>query len=82
MPQIVVPHALDQYFWAGRGEALGIGPRSIRKGRLESGALAAAIGACDAPDVRRAAEKVAAAMRTDGADRAVDWLEASVGREV
>lgn len=44
VPQIVVPHVLDQFYWAERVTALGIGVAGRRRG-LASGALAEAIAA-------------------------------------
>lgn len=43
VPQIVIPHVLDQYYWARRVQELGLGPAPIRRRRLSSGRLAAAI---------------------------------------
>ena len=33
-PQIVVPHAADQFYWGGRVERLGVGVRSAHRSRL------------------------------------------------
>lgn len=43
VPQIVVPHVLDQFYWAGRVTALGIGLAAGRRRGLASSALAEAI---------------------------------------
>ena len=40
VPQIIVPHLLDQFYWAHRVELLGLGPQSVRFDRLEAGGLA------------------------------------------
>jgi vancomycin aglycone glucosyltransferase len=45
VPQIVVPHLLDQFYWAGRVTALGIGVAAGQRRRLEAPALAEAIRA-------------------------------------
>ena len=43
VPQIIVPHLLDQHYWAGRVCALGLGPPPIPRGRLDADRLAAAL---------------------------------------
>lgn len=43
VPQIVVPHGFDQYYWASRIRELGIGPHEVRRSRLTAGRLAGAI---------------------------------------
>lgn len=40
VPQIVVPHTLDQFYFARRVEDLGIGPKSLAKKQLSASALA------------------------------------------
>jgi UDP:flavonoid glycosyltransferase YjiC (YdhE family) len=44
-PQILIPHVLDQFHWARRVAALGLGPPALRRRRLRPDALAAAIRA-------------------------------------
>jgi len=41
VPQIVVPHLADQYYWAARVERLGLGPRGIPRRRLRTDRLGA-----------------------------------------
>jgi vancomycin aglycone glucosyltransferase len=45
VPQVVVPHVLDQFYWAGRVAALGIGAIAGRKRGLAARPLAEAIAA-------------------------------------
>jgi len=45
VPQVVVPHVLDQFYWAARVRALGIGVTAGRRRGLGVGALAGAIRA-------------------------------------
>jgi UDP:flavonoid glycosyltransferase YjiC (YdhE family) len=45
VPQILVPHVLDQFYWAGRVTALGIGAVAGRRRGLGTRALAEAIAA-------------------------------------
>ncbi len=51
VPQLVVPHMLDQYYWGRRVEDLGIGPRAIPKTRLSAETLGKAMR-CAANDPR------------------------------
>ena len=46
IPQIIVPHILDQYYWGERVFRSGLGPRPIRRSRLTTGRLAGAINEC------------------------------------
>src|SRR5262249_15844480 len=43
LPTVVVPHLGDQPFWGRRVQALGVGPKPIKRNRLTSSALAEAI---------------------------------------
>src|SRR6185503_15588467 len=40
VPQIILPHLLDQFYWAHRVKLLGLGPRSVRFDRLQAEGLA------------------------------------------
>jgi UDP:flavonoid glycosyltransferase YjiC (YdhE family) len=82
VPQLVVPHLLDQHFWAERVAALGLGPRPIRRGRLTGRRLTEALGAC-LSDGRYAdrARAVARQIRSDGVDRAATLVERLAGEE-
>lgn len=42
-PQVLVPHILDQFYWAQRVERLGLGPPAIRRRRLDTATLAATL---------------------------------------
>ena len=46
VPQIIVPHLLDQYYWGNRIYQSKLGPRPIRRSKLTSQKLAAAIREC------------------------------------
>lgn len=46
VPQVIVPHIVDQYYWAERVRALGIGPAPLRRGALSVKTLIEAIEAC------------------------------------
>jgi vancomycin aglycone glucosyltransferase len=43
VPQVVVPHVLDQFYWAERVARLGIGVHGPRRSRLDADSLAAAL---------------------------------------
>lgn len=46
VPQIVVPHILDQYYWGEKVGRAGIGPRGEHRSRLTASKLAGFIDAC------------------------------------
>lgn len=45
VPQIVVPHGVDQYYWGGRAHALGVAPPPLPRRRLRAPDLANALRA-------------------------------------
>ena len=45
VPQVVVPHVLDQFYWARRVSLLGLGPPPLPRSRLGAEALAATLAA-------------------------------------
>lgn len=79
VPQVVVPHFLDQPYWGMRVQALGLGPAPIPAGRLDAGALASAIRSALQDEVVERARELAPRIRTDGVAQTVELLEA-VGR--
>ena len=46
VPQIVVPHLLDQYYWGDRVHRAGLGPEPVWRSRLSGEKLAKAISIC------------------------------------
>ena len=46
VPQIIVPHLLDQYYWGNQIYQSQLGPRPIWRSQLTSTKLAAAIQEC------------------------------------
>jgi UDP:flavonoid glycosyltransferase YjiC (YdhE family) len=46
VPQVIVPHNLDQYYWGNQIYQSGLGPRPIWRAKLTSKKLAAAIREC------------------------------------
>lgn len=76
VPQVIVPHFLDQYYFAHRLEVLGIAPAAIPVRKLDSERLARAIDAAIALDPE---PRMAAGTRlrdATGLQRAVALVEA------
>jgi vancomycin aglycone glucosyltransferase len=68
VPQVVVPHVLDQFYWAGRVAALGIGVTAGRRRGLAPGALAEAIRAVAGNElVEERARELGARLRAERA---------------
>ena len=77
MPQLIVPHLLDQYWWAKHVEALGIAPKSIHRRDLSVQNLAAALVTCrtDEGIKTRARELAAKLSNAQGVPAAVRFVE-------
>ena len=82
VPTVVVPFFLDQFFWGRRVFELGVGPRPIRRGRLDAETLAAAIDAATTDvEMRRRAAALGARIRAEhGVARAVAAFERHMAR--
>ncbi len=78
-PQVVIPQMYDQHYWAGRVAALAVGAAHA-PGSPTVESLTAALETALTPDVAVQAGALAAQVRADGADVAVDRLERLVGR--
>jgi sterol 3beta-glucosyltransferase len=80
-PNVVVPFAADQPFWARRVKALGAGPEPIPVRKLTVDSLAAALTrALTDESIRRRAEVVGEKIRAeDGTGEAVRLIEAWAG---
>lgn len=76
VPQIVVPHMFDQYYWASRVRTNGLGPAPLSKS-FTADALASAIRQTlgDAAMARRARSMAEPIRASRGAQRAVEILE-------
>ena len=72
-PQVVVPQATDQPYWAGRVAALGIGAAHDGPAPTTE-SLSAALTTALAPETRARASAVAGTIRTDGAAVAAGLL--------
>lgn len=78
IPQVIVSHILDQYYWGNRIFKLKLGPRPIWRARFSEAKLANAIHACVSQqkytrNARRAARIIQA---RDSIGRAVEWIDA------
>jgi UDP:flavonoid glycosyltransferase YjiC (YdhE family) len=82
IPQPIVPHMLDQFYWAHRTATLGIGPRAIPKRSLDGRRLAAGMMALTRDEgMRRAARSLGALLRPrDGVAAAVKAIEFAMGQ--
>jgi vancomycin aglycone glucosyltransferase len=79
-PQVVIPQAADQPYWAGRVTDLGIG--AAHDGPTpHTESLSAALRTALAPATRARATAVASTIRTDGAMVAATLLVEAVSRE-
>ncbi len=78
LPQVVVPSALDQPFWAHRLQALGVAPAPVPRRTLTVDRLVAALSVDDAVMRQRAHELGTLIGAEDGTGTAVRIIEATV----
>jgi sterol 3beta-glucosyltransferase len=76
VPSILTPYAADQFFWAKRVEALGVGPKSVSYHALTAGRLAEMIRqAMTDPEMRKRAAAFGRRIESeDGVARAVECI--------
>lgn len=79
VPQVIVPHILDQYYFAHRLKVLGIAPPGIPVRKLSPARLAAAIDAALALSPAPRLEAAERLRPADGLSRAVALIEERVG---
>lgn len=79
IPQAIIPHVLDQFYWAHRLHALGVAPRLLPRKKLSASSLAEVLRWCLRPEPQQRARELATQLRTDGAERAVEVLTAGLG---
>jgi UDP:flavonoid glycosyltransferase YjiC (YdhE family) len=81
VPQVIVPHMLDQYFWGHRVHCLGLGPRAVRRAILNPQRLGGAIrAAIDNKDYARNAQALGTKIAArDGVAEAVALCEKLLG---
>ena len=83
MPQVILPHLLDQYYWAHRVERLGLGPRALPVSLVTADILADRLDIAlnDAGIRKRAAALGPVVAARNGANAAVDHLERLVAQQ-
>jgi len=81
IPQIIIPHILDQYYWGDRIHRAGLGPKPIRRSLLTAKRLADAISESLSNDAfRRRAKQVADIIQgQDSIGQAVHLIESEFG---
>ncbi len=77
VPQVILPHILDQYYWANRIDRLGLGPRALPVDLITADILADRVDTAlnDAGMRRRAAMLGPVVAARNGAPDAVDIIE-------
>jgi UDP:flavonoid glycosyltransferase YjiC (YdhE family) len=82
VPQIIVPHLLDQYYWGYQVYRSKLGPHPIWRSELTSKKLATAIGECLSNDrIRQKAGEVAGIIqRRDSLEFAVNKILGSLSK--
>jgi vancomycin aglycone glucosyltransferase len=76
VPQVIVPHILDQFYWSERMYRLGVAPAVFTRKQLGARRMAEALRWCLRPEPLQRARELAAGLRTDGVERAVEFLTA------
>lgn len=81
VPQVLLPHILDQYYWAHRVELLGLGPRALPVEQVTADMLSDRISrAVNDPSIRERVNRLAPAIAArNGVITGVEHLEALRG---
>jgi len=83
VPQVIVPHLFDQFYWASRVETLGLGPPALASQFRGSALVSALRVALEDKAMRARAERMGRRISAySGADRAVAVLERVVAGTV
>jgi sterol 3beta-glucosyltransferase len=78
---VILPHILDQYYWAHRVEQLGLGPRSLPVDLVTADILTDRIASALTDRVRaRAAAMAPAIAARNGINAAIDHVERLAGQ--
>ncbi|MBN2287373.1 MAG: glycosyltransferase family 1 protein [Tissierellales bacterium] len=83
IPQIIVPHFYEQFYWAHRIFKTGVGPKPINRRALSISRLTNSIKKClDTPSYRRKATEIALHLKDQNPlDNAVQYIE-SINNEM
>ena len=81
VPQIIVPHVLDQYYWGHQVYRSCLGPKPLWRSKLSAQRLAAAIQECLSNNLIRQKTKGASEMinRRDGLEMTVQEILGALG---
>jgi len=77
--QVIVPHIVDQYYYAHRLELLGLAPKAIPVTKLNARRLASALDAARELPPRARMQAAARLREGDGLLRAVELIETRIG---
>jgi UDP:flavonoid glycosyltransferase YjiC (YdhE family) len=76
VPSVALPFGVDQPFWAGRLQAVGVAPKAIRGNKIQAKALAGLIELAEREALRHRARELGAAMALEtGIANAVRGIE-------
>jgi vancomycin aglycone glucosyltransferase len=77
VPQVVLPHVLDQFYWAARVERLGLGPRPLPLGLVTADVLTERLDrALNDPGIGGRAKAFAPVIASrNGVEAAIEFLE-------
>jgi vancomycin aglycone glucosyltransferase len=82
VPQVVLPHLFDQYYWASRIERLGLGPRPLPVDLVTADVLTERLDrALNDPEIRNRARAFGPVIASrNGVPAAIEYLEQLVGQ--
>jgi len=82
VPNVVVPHAVDQFAWGRRVHELGVGPKPVPRKKLSAGRLAGAITQALEREMKQAANLLGENIRREnGAETAARSIAACLEQE-
>jgi UDP:flavonoid glycosyltransferase YjiC (YdhE family) len=81
LPQLAIPHLIDQFYWGQRVHELGVGTAPMARSKLESNKLASALEQVTGDNsIRAVALSLGELIRAeDGVANAVELIEAQFG---
>jgi sterol 3beta-glucosyltransferase len=84
IPQLVIPHLVDQFYWGKRVEELGVGLPAIPRKKLDTAGLAASLESLTHNDARRVtASRLADEIQSEnGIDEAARLIEESMDQSI
>ena len=80
VPQVIIPHVLDQFYWGHRVHTIGLGPKPVWRSRLSAETLESALRECVNPMMGQTARSIAGQIRPhESMGRAMDALLGACG---